>query len=102
MKKLKFKANIKQSDILHGIAFRNADIWFMHEYYQDDKKNPDYINAIEENRRTMHSLFDEADKAGIPFWVQNHALSFAEDWRRYKGTYGSSYLRQFNIDVCGW
>ena len=31
--------------------------------------------------------YGKLDRLGVPFWVQNSAICWAEDWRRYKSGY---------------
>lgn len=38
-----------------------------------------------EDRRTdttIRAIFDQLDRLGVPYWVQNATLHWAEDWRR--------------------
>lgn len=38
-----------------------------------------------EDRRTdttIRAIFDQLDRLGVPYWVQNTVLHWAEDWRR--------------------
>lgn len=38
-----------------------------------------------EDRRTdttIRAIFDQLDRLGVPYWVQNTVCGWAEDWRR--------------------
>lgn len=38
-----------------------------------------------EDRRTnttIRAIFDRLDRLGVPYWVQNAVICWAEDWRR--------------------
>lgn len=91
-------------NVLHAIAYRNADYEYIHEYYGGDYKNFEFVHLIEENKKTMRGLFEDADKLRIPFWVQNRALAYGEDWRRYKGRGPSpaTYFKGYNINGLYW
>ena len=39
---------------------------------------------IEKADKTIHFLFDQLDRAGVPFWAQNSAIAIGENWREYE------------------
>lgn len=88
---LKTTINDRQLIVLKGIAYRIADIHFLKERYGDDAKH-----EIEVSRKTLTSLFAEADKENIPFFVQNTVLCFFENWRNYLNTDVVTYLINLN------
>jgi hypothetical protein len=82
---------------LCGLAFRIADNKYMIERYGVKG------SAVEraQNHKTIIMLFNELDAARVPFWVQNSAISFGDDWRRYKSECLYNWLRARGVDVSG-
>lgn len=87
-----FKANRKQRAALLGLAYWIADSAYIRER---SPKDPE-LQVIHE---TIHSLFDELDALGVPFWVQNSVICFAEDWRRYRSQYIDGYIMERGIVI---
>ena len=59
-------------------------------------KDPEYKKAHENVLLTFKHL----DALGVPFWVQNSVVCFAENWRQYKNNYMDSWLlKHRNIDI---
>lgn len=81
------KINSRQLSILEGIAYRIADINFLKAKYGDDAEH-----EIEASRKTMKSLFADADRENIPFFVQNTVICYFEDFTKYLETSVTSYL----------
>lgn len=86
MKQYKYNRDVYSA--LEGIAFRQADTSYMLERYGADGAAVE----LEENRKTVSGLFDYLDALAVPFWVQNAALAFGRDWRRYKSGSLSEWL----------
>ena len=82
---------------LCGLAYRIADNKYMIERYGTESTKTER----EKNHRTIYMLFDELDAARVPFWVQNTAIAFANDWRRYKSECLYYWLRARGVDVSG-
>ena len=91
MKTLSFQANKKQSSALHGLAYWIADASYIAERY--GKNDPEHEKA----HKTVMQCFDELDRLGVPFWVQNYIIMFAENWRRYKAEYLENAMQKCNI-----
>lgn len=91
MKKLFFNATKEQRNALEGLAYRIADSAYMRERFGNDEPE------LKQNEKTISGLFDELDRMGVPFWVQNSVICFAENWRQYISTYMSDYLARKNI-----
>lgn len=89
-----YALNQKKYNALLGLAYRVADNAYMIERYGAEE------TAIEreQNTKTVSLLFDQLDKMKVPFWVQNTALAFGENWRRYKTENLSSWLESRKID----
>jgi len=83
----------QQERILEGIAQWIADrSWYIEKYgcnTQDFEKYHD----------TIISLFEEADRAGIPYWVQNSVIVWAEDLRQRGREYIYQLFDRKNIIV---
>ena len=91
MKKLYFNATNEQRNALEGLAYRIADTAYMREKYGCNEPE------LKQNEKTISGLFNELDRMGVPFWVQNSVICFAENWRQYISTYMSDYLARKNI-----
>lgn len=83
-----YKVSQSNYDLLKGIAFRNANKNYLLDRYGAEDAAAD----LEENKKAIDSLFDEADKKKIPFWIQNSALSAGENWRKFEECYFNSLL----------
>lgn len=85
---LSFTATREQSKELRGLAYWIADIKHMRERYGEDEPE------LEVCDKTIRFIFDQLDKLGVPFWVQNSVVTYAEDWRRYTETYTDKWLSE--------
>lgn len=52
-----------------------ADLAYIVERFGGDDPEADV------SRRSVRFAFDRLDKLGCPFWLQNAALAYGEDWR---------------------
>lgn len=94
MSKLYFKANREQRKELEGLAYWVADVNYIIERFGAD--DPERLQAD----KNIHLCFDALDRLGVPFWVQNSVVCFAENWRRYKSEYMDNWLlKNRNIDI---
>ena len=91
MDTLSFQANKKQSNAMRSLAYWIADVHYIAERY--GKNDPEHEVA----HKTVMQCFDELDRLGVPFWVQNNIIMFAENWRRYKTEYMENAMQKFNI-----
>ena len=48
------------------------------------KKDPEDVGFLNKADKTIHFLFGQLDRAGVPFWAQNSALAIGENWREYE------------------
>ena len=96
MKKLYFKvSNLQQRNALQGLAYHVADVNYIKEKY--GASDPEYSKAD----KNVLLTFETLDQLGVPFWVQNSVICFAENWRRYKSEYLEDWLlKNRNIDLC--
>lgn len=96
MKKLYFKVeNMDQVCALRGLAYHVADVNYIKEKY--GASDPEYKKA---DSNVLYQ-FEVLDRLGVPFWVQNSVICFAENWRRYKSEYLEDWLlKNRNIDIC--
>ena len=95
MRKLYFKAqNREQRNALEALAYHVADVNYIIERFGD--KEPEYIKA----HKNVLLTFETLDRLGVPFWVQNSVVCFAENWRNYKEFYLCDWLlKNRNIDI---
>lgn len=80
---------------LDGIAYRAADNNYMVEKYGADGAAVE----IAENKQTVSGLFNALDAMGVPFWVQNAALAFGSNWRRYRSASLAAWLQDRGITL---
>lgn len=94
-KRLYFKAENKaQRNALEGLAYWVADVNYIIERFGVD--GPERESA----HKSVLLAFQELDALGVPFWVQNSVVCFAENWRRYKSEYMDNWLlKNRNIDL---
>ena len=89
---LSFNCTLKQFNALNGLAFWVADAAYIRERYGDS--DPELKIADDTIRLCC---FPELDRLGVPFWVQNVAITIGSDWRLFKTRYFSELLREKNI-----
>ncbi len=71
-----YAATPAQRAELEGLAYWIAERAWSREHGKLDEY---------EDRRTgdtIRAIFDALDRLGIPYWVQNSVIVWAEDWRR--------------------
>lgn len=94
---LKFNATREQANELRGLAYHQAN----HQYRLELVKcrGDESITAadLENDRKNIEFYFPILDELGVPFWVQNTVLCWAEDWRRYQTEYFSVAMEKRNI-----
>jgi len=73
---------------LEYLARWTADLSYIRERYGAD--DPD----AEVSRGSIRLAFELLDQLAVPYWLQNSAMAFAEDWRRYKSMSLWTYLAQ--------
>ena len=95
MNKLYFKVeNREQRNALEGLAYWVADVNYIIERY--GVSDPEYKKA----HNSVLLCFESLDRLGVPFWVQNSVVCFAENWRQYKNNYIDTWLlKNRNIDL---
>ena len=91
---MQFKLNQSQYNTLSGLAYRIADNAYLIERY--GAKETEIERA--ENHKTITDIFENLDLSGIPFWVQNAVICWAENWRQYKTNYLSDFLVSRGVD----
>ena len=92
MSKLYYKVDQHQYDLLCGLRYWIANKCRMRERYGDDEPE------LERCHKTICSIFDELDKNGVPYWVQNTICMIQEDWRHYLTSYTYQDLEARGID----
>lgn len=68
----------KEIKELEYLARWTADLYYIRERFGADDP------AAEVSRGSIKLAFELLDKLGVPYWLQNSAMYFAEDWRRYR------------------
>lgn len=86
--------NLEEKNALEGLAYWIADSKYIAERFGAD--DPE----LERSHLTIKDCFDSLDRLGVPYWVQNAAVAFAENWRRYKSEYMDSWmLKNRNVNM---
>lgn len=93
MKNLQFTATKKQSNEIKALAYWIADVNYIRERFGDDE--PELLTCDQ----TIKAIFEKLDILGVPFWVQNEVIFFAENWRAYKSQYLENAMAAKNIHV---
>lgn len=75
---LEYEVGSAQKKELEYLARWHADLQYIREFYGKD--DPE----CEVSRKSVEFSIRQLDKLGVPFWLQNAALYFSENWRRYK------------------
>lgn len=88
---LKFQATPEQRKELEGLAYWKAV--HSHTLEREGVQSKD-LEAVDKN---IKYCFTRLDTLGVPFWVQNAVLCWADDWRTYTGHYMSNDLKKRNI-----
>lgn len=86
---LSFKANKEQARELRSLGY-----WISESAYLRERCGGDDTVEAKRVSDTIHFIFDRLDALGVPFWVQNAVVNFAENWRRYQDEYISDHLRR--------
>lgn len=92
MNKLSYTLEHNQMSALEGLAYWVANENYIRERFGNDEPE---IKICTDT--ITKCIFPECDQLKIPFWVQNTVICFAENWRRYKTEYLSSFLKTKNI-----
>ena len=71
-----FAATREQRDELEGLAYWIADRAWSRERGELDEHEDHRTDT------TIRAIFDALDRLGVPYWVQNAVICWAEDWRR--------------------
>ena len=72
-----FTANRNAEDELAGLIYWRANLAYTKERCPDDK------DEIRHCCKSIEFAFTQLDRLGVPFWVQNAALTWAENWKNY-------------------
>lgn len=91
MSKLQFIANPEQWKAMEALAYWIADVNYISERY--GAEDPEHERA----HKTVLMWFEELDILGVPFWVQNTVICWAENWRQYKEQYFVNAMKEKNI-----
>lgn len=75
---LEFYATPKQSAALRGLAYARADAEYRRERFPE-------LNEGERAHDAKNIVYhlETLDALGVPHWVQNSVLVWAETWRNY-------------------
>lgn len=86
--------NHDQLAALDGLAYWIADLHYMREKWGENEPE------LQRARDTIEKCcFPELDRLGVPFWVQNSVICWAENWRNTKSEYFTDFLKRKNVFV---
>lgn len=90
----KFTATPRQWAELEGLAY-----WIADNAYCIEKLPREEYEREEYNRHdaSIRASFDALDRQGVPYWVQNAVIMWAQDWRREASEYMDTALARRNI-----
>lgn len=74
---MEFHASEKAAGELSSLIYWRANLAYTRERY------PDCAEEITRCKKNIEYDFSALDRLGVPFWVQNAALCWAENWRNY-------------------
>ena len=84
-----YKVNRAQYSALEGLA---------HWCYQAARCEAERDSeGTEQARQTLATFPAQLDKLGIPYWVQNAVIMWAQDWRREASEYMDNAMARRNI-----
>lgn len=90
-----YQANKRQFGALEGLAHWCAEYYYTLERFgADDAEMP----AI---RKDVEYCMDRCDALGVPYWAQNAALAWAENWRNTKAEYFDAAMARHGITCKG-
>lgn len=90
----------KQLSALESLAYWIHEMGYIREYYQGEENCIDFKNEYDRVDKTICLCFDELDKLGVSFRLQNSVICWAENWRDYASSYTLDHLRSiYNIIV---
>lgn len=90
---LQYELTQKQFNELSGLAFHLATSAL------NSERGDLNAGEREQDAENVKQHFPALDALGVPYWVQNVVLLWAEDWRRYERGYLREYLKKKNITV---
>lgn len=73
---MEYTINQKQYNILSGLRY-----WMSVKAKMKERYPADYEKEKENIHLTIVSLFEDADRNKIPFWVQNIVCYYQDEWR---------------------
>lgn len=88
-----YTATREQRDELEGLAYWIADRPWSRERGELDE----YEDSRTDN--TIRAIFDALDRLGVPYWVQNSVIVWAENWQRTMKENLCDAMRAKQIDL---
>lgn len=90
----------KQLRALESLAYWIHEMGYIREYYQGEENSAEFKNEHNRIDKTIRLCFDELDKLGVSFRLQNSVICWAEEWREYMKTSTINHLQsRYNITV---
>ena len=83
MNNLRVELDRRAKNELDALVFWHSDLYYCKE------KSPEDQNELSRHDKTIKSIFNALDRLNVPFWLQNAALQYSENWRN--GYYYSDF-----------
>ena len=93
---LYFELNNAQYMELEGLAYHIADLRYTQERFS---RAEHYESDLKSIQQTISFAFEQLDKLQVPFWVQNHVIIWAEEWRNLLRADFAEALKAHNIII---
>lgn len=74
---MEYRAGREAADEITGLIYWAANLAYTKERCADD------VHEIAHCRKSIEFSFTQLDRLGVPFWVQNAALTWAENWKNW-------------------
>lgn len=75
---MNYEVNKNAENEISALIYWRANLAITMERYPDDR------HEVERCKKTIENcIFPALDRLAVPFWVQNAALCWAENWRNY-------------------
>lgn len=98
--KMEIMINRKQLRALESLAYWIHEMGYIREYYHGEENSIEFKNEYDRVDKTIHLCFDELDKLGVSFRLQNSVICWAEEWRDYMKTSTINHLQsRFNVTI---
>ena len=91
---LRVELDRRAKNELDALVYWHSDLSYCKERWPEDQ------NELSRHDKTIKSIFNALDRLNIPFWLQNAALYYSEEWRNaYKCDFWEWLAKQHGYTV---